>query len=143
MKKDVKITLILFALSVFMNNLNRAFTSSEIINPYPLMPDIKISVAWYAKHISELISFSLLMLCVCCILKPVKQHLKSVIWLGHNTLLTFVSVWHRIFMIVFLVSILDLIHYFIAFRRIEWFFLVQNGLFFLLTIFYLFKAFKK
>lgn len=143
MKKSVRTTLVLFFLSIFINNLNRAFSSAEMINPYPLKTDIAISVAWYAKHICELLSFSLLMLCICFILKPVEEHLKTVQWVGHNSLHTFVKVWHRIFWVVFLVSGLDFIHYILAFRNIEWFFLVQNGFFFLLTTFYLFKAYRK
>jgi hypothetical protein len=143
MKKNVRTTLVLFFLSVFVNNFNRVFSSPEIITPFPFDKDVSISVAWYAKHICELLSFSLLMLCVCFILKPVEEHLKTVQWVGHNSLHTFVKVWHRIFWVVFLVSGLDLVHYILAFRHIEWFFLIQNGLFFLLTIFYLFKAYRK
>ena len=143
MKKQVTRTLLLFFISVLVGNLNRAFNSSEMIAPFTVKPDIQISIAWYAKHVCDLLSFSLLMLCVCSILKPVENHLKEASWVGHNAMYVFVRVWHRIFLIVFIVSCLDLVHYIISFRQMEWFFLIQNGLFFIMTSFYLYKAYKK
>lgn len=143
MKKSVKTTLILFFLSVFVNTIHRAFNSQELIYPFIYEKEIPISIAWYTKHICELVSFTLIMLCVCYILKPVEKHLMEVKWVGHNALLVFVKVWHRIFWVVVIISLLDLVHYIISFRQTEWFFLIQNGIFFLMTAYYLFKAYKK
>lgn len=143
MKKSVKTTLILFFLSVFINTLHRAFNSQELIYPFWYEKEIAISVAWHTKHICELLSFTLMMLCVCYVLKPVEHHLQDVKWVGHNALLVFVKVWHRIFWVVVVISLLDLLHYIISFRQTEWFFLIQNGIFFIMTGYYLFKAYKK
>jgi hypothetical protein len=143
MKKNVYTTLLLLFFSIFVNSLNRAFNSGEIIYPYSLEPTIPISIAWYAKHVCELISFSLLMLCVCFILRPVEKHLSEVKWVGHNAIFVFVKVWHRIFWVIFFTSILDTINYLISFKQAEWFFLIQNGLFLIMTSYYLYKAFRK
>ncbi len=143
MKKQVTKTLVLFFVSVLVNSIDRAFQSEEMIAPFMYADDIKISIAWYAKHICELLSFSILMLCVCSILRPVEKHLNEVKWVGHNAMYVFVKVWHRIFFIVFIVSCLDLVHYIISFRQLHWFFLIQNGFFFIMTSIYLFKAYKK
>jgi hypothetical protein len=143
MKKSVKITLILFFLSVFFNTAHRAFTSNEMIHPFIYNKEVAISIAWYSKHICELVSFTLVMSCVCFILKPVERHLQEVKWVGHNSILVFVKVWHRIFTLVVIISLLDILHYVISFRQTEWFFLIQNAIFFILTGYYLFKAYKK
>lgn len=143
MRKSVKITLILFFLSVFFNTAHRAFKSQEMIHPFIYKKEVYISVAWYAKHICELLSFSLIMCCFCYILKPVEKHLQEVKWVGHNSLLVFVKVWHRIFVLVVIISLLDIVHYIASFRQNEWFFLIQNAIFFILTGYYLFKAYKK
>lgn len=143
MKKPVTITLTLLFLSAIVNNLNRGIISSEMITPYFFEPAIKISVAWYAKHICELLSFSLIILCVCYVQRTVEQHLSKVSWPGHNTLYVFVKVWHRIFWTIFIISIVDLFHYLISFRQMEWFFLIQNGIFFTMTSYYLYKAYRK
>lgn len=144
MKKSVKTTLILFFLSVFVNTIHRVWQSdTTMLYPFFYKKDIAIPISWYSKHICELLSFTLIMLCVCYILKPVEHHLKEVKWVGHNALLVFVKVWHRIFWVVVIISLLDLLQYIISFRQTEWFFLIQNAIFFLMTGYYLFKAYKK
>lgn len=143
MKKAVRSTLILFFASIIVNNLHRVFANEQMITPFVLEKEISISVAWYAKHICDLLSFSLLMVCVCSILKPVEKHLRDAKWVGHNSMFIFVRVWHRIFFIVVVVSVLDLIHYFISFRQTDWYFLIQNGFFFIMTSYYLYKAYRK
>lgn len=143
MKKYVFLSLSLFFLSAFLNNLYRIFNSDEIIKPFFLKKELEISVAWYAKHVCELLSFSFLMLCICSILKPVRNHLKNSNWLGHNSIYVFTKLWSRLFCTVVWISLFDLLHYIIAFRQLEWFFLIQNALFFLLTSYYIFHAYKK
>lgn len=144
MKKSVKTTLILFFLSVFVNTIHRAWQSdTTIIHPFIYEKGIAISVAWYTKHICELLSYTLFVLCVCYILKPVEHHLQDVKWVGHNALLVFVKVWHRIFWVVVITSCLDITHYLLSFRQTEWFFLIQNLIFFLMTGYYFFKAYRK
>jgi hypothetical protein len=143
MKRNVTISLTLFFLSVFINNFNRAFSSDELINPFIFEKEIEISIAWYSKHICELVSFCLLMLCVCYVLKPVEKHLMEVEWPGHNSILTFVKVWHRIFWVVAVTAILDVVNYFLTYKRCQEFFLLQNAIFLIMTGYYLFKAYKK
>jgi len=143
MRKSVKTTLILFFLSVFFNTAHRAFSSNQTIHPFFYNKELAISIAWYAKHICELVSFTLIMCCVCFVLKPVEKHLQEAQWIGHNSLLVFVKVWHRIFTLIVIISLLDLLHYVASFRQTEWFFLIQNAIFFILTGYYLFKAYKK
>lgn len=143
MKKSVANSLILFFLSIICQSVYRAFPSDEMIRPFMLKPDIEISVAWYAKHLSDLFSFMLLMFCIVSILRPVEKHLQDSRWVGHNAMLTFVKLWHRIFFVVAITGALDIVHYFISFKQTQWFFLAQNGVFFLMTFFYLFKAYRK
>lgn len=143
MKKHLRNSLILFFGSVLVNSLHRAFTDSGMIYPFPWEPDISISIAWYAKHISELSSAILFTMCICAVLKPVEKHLNDVSWVGHNAMYVFVKVWHRIFFIVAVVNGLDLLHYLISFRQTNWFFLIQNGFLFLMTAIYLYKAYRK
>ena len=143
MKKTTYTTLFFFFASVLVNNANRAWSSTELINPFVLERGIEISIAWYAKHIAELSAYILFMLCVVSILRPVENHLQKVQWIGHNYMLTFVSVWHRIFVVTTWIGGLDLFHYLIAFRQWDNFFLIQNLVFFILTSYYLWKAYKQ
>lgn len=104
---------------------------------------LEISVQWYVKDIGDLLSFSLLMLTVVMILFPVIKHLKEVKWVGHNQLLIFVTLWHRLFLIVLVSSVFDLIHYLIAFRQVEWYFLILNGGYVVMSIYFIQKLWKR
>jgi len=143
MKKHLRNTLILFFASVLVNNFHRIFSSGDMIYPFPMEPEIKISIAWYAKMVCDLLSATLFTMCICAVLKPVEKHLHEVTWVGHNAMYVFVKVWHRIFFIVAVVNGLDLLHYIISFRQTNWFFLIQNGFFFTMTSYYLYKAYRK
>lgn len=143
MKKHLRNSLALFFASVLVTNLHRPFTSGEMIFPFPLEPEIKISIAWYAKMICDLVATMLFTMCICAVLSPVEKHLKEVTWVGHNAMYVFVKVWHRIFFIVAVVNGLDLLHFMISFRQTNWFFLIQNGFFFIMTSYYLYKAYRK
>jgi len=143
MKQSVAKSLFLFFLSIICQSVYRAFPSDEMIAPFFLKPEIHISIAWYAKHLSDLFGFSLLMFCVVFILRPVEKHLQNSEWVGHNAMLTFVKLWHRIFFVVAITGLMDIVHYAISFKQTQWFFLVQNAIFFLMTFYYLFKAYRK
>jgi len=142
MKKPIAKTLLLFFLSVIINNAHRAWRSAEMIQPF-LINDLQISVAWYAKLLCDMISFTLIMMCICFVLQPVESHMKNSEWKGHNAIYIFVKVWHRVFWVVVVISVLDIAHYLLSFRQTEWFFLVQNGIFFIMTSYYLYKAYRK
>lgn len=104
---------------------------------------IKISVEWYVKDIGDLLSFSLLMLTVVMILIPVIDHLKKVQWHGHNQLLIFVTLWYRLFLVILVSSIFDFIHYMVAFRQIEWYFLILNGGYVIMSTYFIQKLWKQ
>jgi len=142
MKKDTVRALSFFFLSTIVNNIYRGWQNNKLIKPF-LINDIEISVSWYSKMLCDMTSFLLLMLCVCAILKPVEKHFENVQWVGHNALFIFVKVWHRIFWVVVIISALDIAHFLLSFRQTEWFFLIQNGIFFLMTSYYLYKAYKR
>jgi len=142
MRKATIRSLTLFFLSVIVNNLHRGWQSNTPIHPF-FIGDTAISIGWYTKMLCEMLSFSLLMLCVCAILKPVEKHFETVQWVGHNALFIFVKVWHRIFWVVVVISGLDIFHFLLSFRQTEWFFLIQNGVFFLMTSYYLYKAYRR
>ena len=105
--------------------------------------EIPISVAWYAKHLSELFSYSVLMFCFCFILQAVEYQLEKIggIWLA--ALYVFVKMWHRLLWVVAVTSVLDIVHYVISFRQFQLFFLIQSFLFLIATIYFIFKAYYK
>lgn len=143
MKNHVIFTLTLFFLSIVLNSVYRAFPSDEIIHPFFLNKSIPISIAWYAKHLSELFSFSMLMWCFCRILTPIEKHLEDSIWIGKNGLYVFVKMWHRVLWVVAITSVFDIVHYVISFRQFQLFFLIQNTIFFVVSIHFIFKAYYR
>lgn len=150
MKKYTIRTVVTLSLSWVIPMLYRLWNNSPIEYIHPFLygtgkdgNPLRISIQWYVKDIGELISYSLVMLTVCMILIPVIKHLQEVKWVGHNGLLIFVTVWQRLFQIIFWASVFDLIHYIIAFRQIEIYFLILNGFYFLLSFYYLFKLWRR
>lgn len=143
MKKAVIKSLALFFFSIVCQSIYRGFSSDAMIKPFPWATDTAISIAWYAKDLCDLFSFAALMLCVVYIFKPIEKHLAASQWIGHNAMLVFVKMWHRIFFVVAVTGGLDIIHYLLSFKQTHWFFLVQNAIFFIMTFYYLFKAYRK
>jgi hypothetical protein len=143
MKKYAILTISFLFASIFVNNSYRIFQSTGIIYPFPYRSEINISLAWYTKILADHVSFTLLMTCIIYVLKPIILYIEKSEWIGKNPMLIFVRLWHRIFCIVFIVSIADIFHYLLAFKQSQIFFLVQNAIFIILTSYYLFKAYKK
>lgn len=130
-------------LSVFTNNIDRLFTSPKPTNPYFFRHDIVTSIGWYWDYLGDLISFSLLMYCVVLVLKPVYIHFRDTPVQAHTGLFIFTKLWHRIFLVIFVTSILDIIHYVLAARQIQQFFLIQNAVYLIMTGYFIFKAYHK
>lgn len=145
MKKYWIISLSLLFLSVITGNLDRftRLNDGGYIKPFPLMQDEQIHLWWYSKHIAELASFSLLMLMVCYIMKGIEQYFMEKPGESYTGIFIFVKTWHRLFWVIAITSLLDLIHYLLAFKRLEEFFLIQNGLYLMITAFFIYKAFRK
>lgn len=144
MKKGKTIlSITLLFMSVFANNIDRVFRSDAGINPFPLRPDIRTSVGWYWDYLGDIVSFTFLMGTVVVILEVVYAHFADFRKKGYYALYTFTWMWHRVFWVILLTSVLDLIHYLLAARQIEWFFLGINGVFLVLTAIFIYKAFKR
>lgn len=143
MKRYSIVTIALLFASIFANNFYRIIKSTGIIYPFPYRLDINISLTWYAKLLSDQISFSLIMACVIFILKPIILYIEKSEWIGKNPMLIFAKLWQRIFIVILIVSIADIFHYILAFKQSQIFFLIQNGLFIALTSYYLYKAYRR
>ena len=143
MKKYILSSIALLMLSVFANNVDRIFYSPAAVHPYPLKPAIVTSVGWYWDYLGDLISFSFLMLAVVLILQPVYYHFRHLSKNSYQHLFVFTKMWHRVFWVIFVTSILDILHYVLAARQFEYFFLVQNAVFLLMTGYFIYKAYRK
>lgn len=144
-RKHIKQSLLLFAMACLLPNLHRGFAifGQNRLTLFPYAQQEAISVQWYVKMLGGMLSFSCTMFLITTILGPVQRHLQGAKWIGHNSLLAFVVMWRRIFIVVAATSLVDAIHFILAFQRFEWLFLLQNGLFFLLTFIMIYKAFTK
>jgi len=144
MKKSIRITVVLFALAFLLPNLHRAFSGYgvERVQMFLLSNEV-ISVQWYVKMLCQHISFLCTMLLVCSILKPVARHIGQAPWVGHNAVQEFVVMWWWVFAIISATAAIDVIHFIIAFQRIEWLFLLQNFLFLLLASYKIYYTLKK
>ena len=147
MKRFVKITLWLLALSCLLPHVHRAFNSigERVITPFYFDKSLEISIGWYVKDIGDLLSYSLQMLMVCYILIPVKNHFEEVVEDGKNfnKLLIFVTMWLRLFQTIFVTSLFDLLHYIIAFKHIQIYFLTLNGIYFFVSVYFIRKIIWK
>lgn len=139
-RKYIISSISLLMLSVASNNIDRAFNSPVATRPYPLRPVIETSVGWYWDYLGDLCSFSFLMLAVVLILHPVYYHFKEI---QHAPLYVFTKMWHRVFWVIFVTSVLDVLHYVLAARQIEQYFLIQNGVFLIMTGYFIYKAYRK
>lgn len=142
MKKFVIKTMLFFCASYFIQYVYKFVVNPIMVNPFPLRPDISISTDWMFKYYGELISYSFMMLAICYVLNPIEQHLKEKMN-SYYGLYIFVRMWHRVFWVIFFTSILDIINYALSFKRNEYFFLIQNGLFLILTCYFIYKTYKK
>lgn len=145
MKKSVRITLILFALAVFSSYAHRIFNNSHSVmfNPFYFAKKVEISKHWYYLFLGERISYCIVWVWVVYTIIPLRKHLEDIKWSGINPYLVFAKFWHRISRLVFLCSIIDLIHYVVAFNTVEYWFLIQTFLFIGASVFYLFKSYYK
>lgn len=147
MKRFVKITLWLLAVSCILPHIHRAFNSvaGDIIHPFYFDKEVEISIGWYVKDIGDLLSYSLQMLMICYILIPVKKHFEEVLEDGKSfsKLLIFVTMWLRLFQTIFVTSVFDFLHYMIAFKHIQIYFLTLNGVYFLFSIYIIRKLWKQ
>lgn len=142
-RKYVISSISLLMLSVAANNVDRFFYSIKAVKPYPLRKSIETSVGWYWDYLGDLSSFAFLMLAVVLILQPVYYHFKALSTNTYQHLYVFTKMWHRVFWVIFVTSILDIIHYVLAARQIEQFFLIENGIFLFMTGYFIYKAYRK
>lgn len=149
MKKAAFRSVITFFIGCILPQIHRAFARPIVrINPFHYGVDrdgkeLIIFLQWYVKDIGEALSFTAMMMTICFILKPIEKHLKEAKWVGHNSMMIFVKMWYRVFTVVIVISILDLIHYLLSYRHSEWFFLISNGIFLFFTVYYIYKAYRK
>lgn len=140
MKKYAISSVVLLFLSVLAGQFDRAFNSTDAVRPFMLI-DAETSLGWYTDYLCDLISFSLLMYAVIVILKPIKLHFLEDE--KRNWLYGFVKMWHRVFWVIFITSLLDIVHFVIAARQFDKFFLIQNGLFLIMTGYFIYKLYRK
>lgn len=145
MKWFVIKTVTLFFLSVFVANAHRVLNASriEMLHPFIARPEIPISRHWYYLFLGDLISYSFVWLWVCFTLNPIQRHLQDIKWAGTNPYLVFVTLWHNIFWVCFFASILDIAHFLIGFKTIDWWFVVQNSVFLIISIYFICKSYFK
>lgn len=144
MKKYAISTFTLLFFSFLLPNVYRMYNNGEIKTIHPFfLSNEKISLAWYLKDCGDLISFSMIVLVVCLLLNLIEKYLKSDHWTGNLEITNFVNLWQLVFWIIFFSSVLDFVHYLIAFKQIQWFFLIQSGLFLIVSCHYICKAYRK
>lgn len=143
-KKDAIFTVTMFCLSFMLPHLHRAFAGhgTQRLQLFPLN-DEAVSVQWYVKFIGEQVSYIMLLLLCCRVMIVAARHIANSPWNGRNITLDFVHMWVYVTGIVVVFSAIDLVHYLLAFRRIEWLFLAQNGLFVLLATLKIYATFKR
>ena len=141
MKQKLFVSLFLFLSASILPHAHRLWNNRPIVkfNPFPLSPDTTISHQWYVKDIGDQFGFILLMALVVYVMGIVIEHLKNYDWHGHNFVLEFARVWRRVFYVVLLISIFDLLNYLLSFRQSERIFLIENLLYWLLSGYYLYK----
>lgn len=100
-------------------------------------------MAWYADMLGDLVSFTLIMWCVVIILAAVCDHFDDFTKPGYYGLYMFSWMWHRVFWVIAITSMLDIVHYLLAARQWHLFFVLQNGLFLLITAVFIIKALRK
>lgn len=144
-KKYTIRTIVTLVISWILPQIHRIYNNFpiKIIHPFPYAKQVEISTQWYVKDLGDLSSFSLLMVMVYMVLIPVRNHLKEAQWVGHNRLLNFVTLWHRLFLIIIIASIFDIVHYILAFRQLEWYFLILNGGYLVMSLYYIQKLWKR
>lgn len=140
MKRYALTSIILLFISVLVGQVDRAYNSVSAIKPF-LISDYETTIGWYTDYLCDLCSFSFLMAAVIVILKPISVHFFTEEI--HSWLYGFVKMWHRVFWVIFVTSLLDIVHFIIAARQIEWFFLAQNGIFLLMTGFFIYKLYRR
>lgn len=136
------LSIVLLMLSVFTNNADLVFYEDGTINPFPFHPG-PTSKAWYWDMLFDLVSFSLIMCCIVVVLDVVSIHFTDFKKHGYYELYVFTWMWHRVFWVIAITSALDIIHFMLAARQWEWYFLVQNALFLIISCYFIFKAFWK
>jgi hypothetical protein len=141
-KKTTIRPIVLLLLSVFTGQVDRMFNSPRAINPFPYYNQ-PTSLGWYTDYLGDLCSFSILMYCVISILSPLAMYFKWKNDFTHHSLFIFSMLWIRLFQVVFITSLLDIVHFVLAARQWELFFLIQNGIYLLMTGYLIYKAYRK
>lgn len=118
-------------------------SSLEMILPFIMRPKIEISTQWYYLFLGEQISYSFLWLLVIFVVQPVMHHLEDSNWAGLNPYLVFSKLWYKIFILCFIASVTDTLHFLIFFKRSQAWFLIQTGSFSLLSAYFIFKSYIK
>jgi len=139
MKKYAISTFTLLFISFLLPNVYRIYNNGPIkmIKPF-LLSSEEISIAWYLKDCGELLSFTSLVLVVCLLLNLIEKKVEE-----PYEVVFFINLWQVVFWVIFYSSILDFTHYIIAFKQIQWFFLIQSGLFLLISCNTICKAYKQ
>lgn len=139
MKKYAISTFTLLFISFLSPNVYRIYNNSSIkmVRPFLLSKE-EISIAWYLKDCGELLSFTCLVLVVCLLLNLIEKKVEE-----PYEVIFFINLWQVVFWVIFYSSILDLAHYVMAFKQIQWFFLIQSGLFLLISCNTICKAYKQ
>ena len=146
MRNTIIKSISLFFISSILPNVHRFLNNEHkmiMLKPFYIQVDKGISLAWYLKDIGELISFTLLSWVVCIILKAIEKYLRKERVMEYERMIVFIKLWREIFYVIFISSVLDFGHYMVAFKRAEWFFLIQTFIFFLMSCYYIFKSFYR
>lgn len=141
-RKSTILPIVLLFLSVLTGQLDRMFNSTKAINPFPYYGH-PTTLGWYTDYLGDLCSFSILMYCVVSILDPLSKYFKSKEDTAHRSLFIFSMLWITLFKVIFITSLLDVLHFVLAARQWDLFFLVQNGVYLLMTGFLIYKAYRK
>jgi hypothetical protein len=141
MKKSAFLSVSLLMLSVFAGQMDRVFVNSQKAISF-LLYDGATSLSWYADYLGDLLSFSLFMLCIITVMKPIYVHFERLQDTVHHRLYVFTRLWYRLFNVIFIISVIDVFHFILAARQSEIIFLSQNILFLLLTIGLTYKAYR-
>lgn len=142
MKKTAALSTGYLFCSVFAGHVDRVFVKNEKVIKFPFL-DSPTTLNWYADYLGDLCSYSLFMLCLITVMKPVYRHFENMQDTVHHRMFIFTRLWHRLFWVITITSFVDVIHFILAARQIEAVFLIQNIAFLLVTVVLIIKAYSR
>lgn len=140
--KQAILPIVLLLISVVAGQMDRWYNSPKAISPFPFY-NHPTSLGWYTNYLGSLCSFSIFALCLIVVQQTLRNYFYSIKDTAHYNLFNFSNLWLRLFKVVFLTSLLDIIHFLLAARQWQIFFLIQSGGYLIATAVLIYKTYKR